>query len=74
MLAALGVATSSLGCGSAVSPEFSNRLIGASGELVVSEDVATILDDPNLNGDEKRAALRDLGIEDEQLIDALVTL
>jgi hypothetical protein len=62
------------GCGASVSADFANRLVGAGGELVVSEDVDLIVDDPNLSAEEKRTALRDLGIEDEELIDALLTL
>jgi len=48
--------------------------MGAGGETIVAEDVNAIVADPNLSDDEKRAALRDLGIEDEKLIDALLTL
>jgi len=62
------------GCGVSVSSNVANRLVGADGELIVSEDVDLIVDDPNLSAEEKRTALRDLGIEDEELIDALLTL
>ncbi len=62
-----------IGCGSGVDINFSNRLIGAGGELVVAEDVAWVVEDPTLSDDEKRIVLRDLGIEDEELIDALLT-
>lgn len=62
------------GCGFSVSTDFAGRLMGAGGETIVAEDVNAIVADPNLSDDEKRAALRDLGIEDEKLIDALLTL
>lgn len=62
------------GCGVGGPAEFAGRLIGAGGELIVAEDVDAIVQDFNLTDNEKRAALRDLGIEDEKLIDALLTL
>lgn len=62
------------GCGVVVPADFANRLIGADGELIVAEDVDAIVADPNLTDEEKRDALRDLGVEDEELINALLTL
>jgi hypothetical protein len=62
------------GCGAGVSADFANRLIGADGELIAAEEVDAIVADPNLTDDEKRDALRDLGVEDEELINALLTL
>lgn len=61
------------GCGSSVQ-EYANRLIGADGQVFTVEDLEAISGDPNLSDDEKRQAFRDLGIEDEKLIDALLTL
>ena len=47
---------------------------GADGQAVALEDIDEIVNDPDLSDDEKRQALRDdLGIEDEDLIDALLT-
>jgi len=54
--------------------EYANRLIGADGQLFSVEDLEAIANDRNLTDDEKRQAFRDLGIEDEELIDALLTL
>jgi len=68
------VASLTWSCGVSVPSDFANRLIGSGGELVVAEDVDAIVQDVGLTNDEKRAALRDLGIEDEELIDALLTL
>ena len=62
------------GCGTTVSTDFPNRLIGADGQTIVLEDVEVIVEDGGLSDDEKRAQLRDLGIEDEVLIEALLTL
>lgn len=62
------------GCGQPVDLDFDQRLIGSDGQLFTLDDIEAIVDDPDLSTDEKRAALRSLGIEDEQLIDALLTL
>ena len=62
------------GCGSAVPGDFSNRLIGADGQLFMVEDLETIARDPDLDDEERRELFRDLGIQDEQLIDALLDL
>ena len=61
------------GCGSG-GVEYANRLIGADGQLFSVEDLEAIANDADLTDDEKRQAFRDLGIEDEKLIDALLTL
>jgi len=60
------------GCGNAVQIDFPNRLIGADGQLVVLEDIEEIAQDPDLTDDQRRQRLRDLGIEDEELIEALL--
>jgi len=54
--------------------EYANRLIGADGQLFSVEDLEAIANDSHLTVDEKRQAFRDLGIEDEELIDALLRL
>lgn len=68
----LGVVGS--GCGQPVDLDFEQRLIGSDGQSFTLDDIEAIVDDPDLSTDEKRAALRSLGFEDEQLIDALLTL
>ena len=55
----------------AVSP---NRLIGADGQRFVLDDLREIANDDSLTEDEKIDAFRELGIEDEKLIEALLDL
>jgi len=63
------------GCGSgATITTFPNQLVGTDGQLIVLDDVETIVNDTDLTDDEKREHLRELGIEDEELIDILLTL
>lgn len=62
------------GCGSVAPTTFPNQLVGADGQPIVLDDIETIVNDTALTEDEKRVQLRELGIEDEQLIDALLTL
>lgn len=61
-------------CGTTPQTDFPNRLIGADGQEFVLEDLEEIANDARLTDDQKRAAFRDLGIEDEELIDALLDL
>ena len=61
------------GCGLGT-VEYANRLIGADGQLFTVEDLEAISNDSDLTDDEKRQAFRDLGIEDEKVIDALLAL
>jgi hypothetical protein len=60
------------GCGIRVERDFPHRLIGAEGQRVLLDDIFEILNDPELTDDQRRERLRDLGIEDEQLIDAML--
>jgi hypothetical protein len=63
------------GCGFSLSETvYPNRLIGAEGQLFTVEELEDIATDDDLTDDEKRQAFRDLGIEDEELIDALLDL
>jgi len=62
------------GCGSVAPTTYSNQLVGADGRPIVLDDVEAIVNDADLTDDEKREQLRELGIEDEELIDALLTL
>ena len=54
--------------------EYANRLVGVDGQLFTVEDLEAIANDADLTDDEKRQGFRDLGIQDEKLIDALLTL
>ena len=60
------------GCGVPARTDFPNAITGPNGEAILFDDVSDILADPDLSVDEKREALRELGLEDERLIDALV--
>ena len=68
LAALLGLAS---GCG-AQPASFPNQLRAADGTPVRLEDVQAIVTDDQLTDDEKRQRMRDLGLEDEQLIDALL--
>lgn len=69
-LALLCVAPS--GCGVTGPTEYPNALTNSDGEPIYFDDISDILSDTDLSDDEMKEALRDLGIEDEDLIDALV--
>ncbi|HSW45049.1 MAG TPA: hypothetical protein VLM89_05715 [Phycisphaerae bacterium] len=56
------------GCG----PPVANVLVGANGESIRLSTVDAIYLNPELTPEEKRQALRDLGITDESLIDVLL--
>lgn len=60
------------GCGAGSRTDFPNALTGPDGEVILFDDVRTILNDTDLSVDEKREALRTLGLEDERLIEALL--
>lgn len=60
------------GCGATVQSNFPNALTDPEGQPILFDDVNTILSNTGLTDDEKKDALRDLGIEDEDLIQALV--
>lgn len=64
------------GCGvfTARNLDFKNAETGEDGQVYVLDDLTKIANDDELTDDEKRQAFRDLGIEDEDLIDALLTL
>ncbi len=71
-LAGVGVLLGS--CGTSVTGGFSNQLIGADGQPLILDDLVQIANDASLSVAEKREAFRELGIEDEELIDALLDL
>ncbi|MFH0982231.1 MAG: hypothetical protein V2A79_11910 [Planctomycetota bacterium] len=52
--------------------DFPEEFIGADGQDVLFDDIQAIVTDPNLDPDAKREALRNLGIEDEDLLDSFV--
>ena len=60
------------GCGTGLPTTYANSVIGADGQPIALEDVEDITSHPNLTDDQRREQLRDLGIEDEVLIEALV--
>ncbi len=62
------------GCGLLAfrNPEFDNAETGEDGQTYVLDDLEAIADDPDLTDEEKRDALADLGVEDPDLIDALL--
>ena len=62
------------GCGILVlrNPDFKNAETGENGQVYVLDDLEAIADDPDLTEDEKREQYNELGIEDNDLIDALL--
>ena len=73
-LAALLAAWLVAGCGLTVNEEFANQLFDPEGNALVLQDLQAIPTDASLSQEQQRQAFRDLGIEDERLIDALMTL
>jgi hypothetical protein len=71
---AIGGAALPVGCGVTAPIDFPHQLVGADGTRITLEQVEEIVNDPDLDEPARRNALRDLGIEDEKLIDALLTL
>jgi hypothetical protein len=70
---AILVAPFVIGCGTVVTqPNFPACIRNAAGDCILLDDVEPILSDPSLTADQKREKLRELGIEDEQLINALI--
>jgi hypothetical protein len=60
------------GCGIPTPTSFPHALTNEAGEPIFLEDVEDVVTDDELSDAEKRDALRELGIEDEKLIDALL--
>lgn len=60
------------GCGVPTPTSFPHALTNEAGEPILLEEVEEIVTDSQLSDAEKRSALRELGIEDEKLIDALL--
>lgn len=53
--------------------DFPEAFVGTEGQDVILDDVMEIITDTGLDEPGKRQALHDLGIEDEDLIDALIS-
>ena len=72
----VGVLVALVGCGvlSARKTDYPAALKGADGQSIYVEDVRAILDDQTLDENAKGFALRELGIEDDDVIQALLTL
>jgi hypothetical protein len=64
------------GCGALTAERtvFPDSVVGADGSTITRSEVEAILGDDGLSDDEKADALRDLGIEDEELLAILVDL
>jgi hypothetical protein len=62
------------GCGFTVPTTYPKSVIGADGRPIIFDDISKIINDLDLSDDQKRQALRDLGLQDEILIDALLGL
>ncbi len=71
-LIGMGVALGS--CGTSITADFANQVVGADGQPLNLDDLAQIANDASLSVAEKRQAFRELGVEDEKLIDALLDL
>lgn len=74
LAAMLFVSITGYGCGSNPSNGFPNGIVDANGQAIVLDDIEAIVDNPNLPDDEKRKQLRDLGLEDEVVIEAFLSL
>ena len=62
------------GCGTSLSSSYPHRLMDQQGRTIHLEDILAVVDDDARTEAEKREALRDLGVGDEKLIDALLEL
>ncbi len=64
------------GCGvlAAHRTDFAATAETADGNAIFRDQIDAIVENPNLTVDEKGEALRDLGIEDDDLVEALLTL
>jgi len=76
MIGLLGGLLACAGCGTftARPTELANPETGDNGEPLDLDAIRDITTDTNLTDPEKRDALRDMGILDEDLVDALITI
>ena len=73
-LVLMGIVASSQTAGCGVLPwYFANAITDPNGNPVTLSQIFEIASDPDLSADEKRQALRDLGIDDEDVIDLLLS-
>jgi hypothetical protein len=70
----IGCAVGLSGCGTTAVTDFPRQLVGADGTQITLEQIEEIVNNADLDETAKREAIRALGIEDEKLIDALLTL
>ena len=70
----LGCALAGCGVLATEPSSFPNQVETSQGRQIFVEDIEKIVDDTQLTADEQREALRELGIEDEDLIESLLTL
>lgn len=68
------VAFLSSGCEALNPATFPNQVIGADGVALSLEDIEAIVQDSTLSDEQRRAGLRELGLQDEALIEALLSL
>lgn len=68
------VALLASGCEALNPATFPNQVIGADGVGLSLEDIEAIVQDSTLSDEERRAGLRELGLQDEALIEALLSL
>ncbi len=73
-LAAVAIAPAGCGVLTYRQPDFPDAETGENGQVYVLDDLEAIANDANLTTDEKIAQFHDLGIEDEDLISALLAL
>ena len=70
----MGISLALGSCGTSITADVTNQIIGADGQPLVLDDLTKIANDASLSVEQKRQAFRELGIEDEKLIDALLDL
>ncbi len=74
IIIAFAVAACGNGCGAVNPAGFPNQVVGAEGRPLVLDEIEAIVQDNALTDEEKREELRGLGLEDEKLIEALLSL
>ena len=68
VIVAAGLVASVTGC----QPPYLDALVSPTGQQIRADDIVSILNNTDLTEEEQRGSLRDLGITDERLIDALI--
>lgn len=62
------------GCGAVSADRFPNQVLGADGQPILLDDLEAIADETGLSDEERREQFRELGIQDEKLIEVLLRL